>query len=122
MALFKRVYKRTFLCAKEKEQKAITLEMATLYWDVLFSPPGRPWVTASVDWKAMWIEYLTKNWNKSVNKDMWNQTFEFFLKTMEDETLSFWSEDSAWPGVIDDFVLYTIDAKKGNRGDKMETD
>jgi len=55
---------------------------------------------------------------------MWNQTFEFYLKTLEDETLSFWSEDSAWPGVIDEFVVY-VKEKRGDVADvpeSMETD
>lgn len=46
------------------------------------------------------------NWKKSVNKDMWNQTYEFYVKTLEDPSLGFWSEDSAWPGVIDEFVAW----------------
>jgi DCN1-like protein 1/2 len=52
---------------------------------------------------------------------MWNQTFEFFQKTMQDETLSFWSEDGAWPGVIDEFVAF-IKEKRGDLPDTMETD
>jgi DCN1-like protein 1/2 len=121
MVLFKRVYRHTFICAKEADQKALSLENAKLYWDVLFSPPGKPWITASVDWKALWMEFLTNKWTKSVNKDMWNQTFEFFMKTMEDESLSFWSEESAWPGVIDDFVAY-VKEKRGDTAETMETD
>lgn len=122
MALFKRVYRHTFDCAKEnRSQKALQLDAAMIYWDVLFSAPGRPWVSASVDWKPLWQEFLTNNWTKSVNKDMWNQTFEFFLKTMEDESLSFWSEDGAWPGVIDEFVAYAK-AKRGETAETMETD
>ncbi|TVY93785.1 Defective in cullin neddylation protein [Lachnellula willkommii] len=117
--LFKRVYRHVFVCAREKGQKAISLENALTYWQIIFSPPGKPWVTASTDWLDLWSEFLTATWTKSVNRDMWNQTFEFALKTMQDETLSFWSEDSAWPGVIDDFVVYA----KVKRGDiAMETD
>lgn len=66
----------------------------------------------------MWLEFLKAKYTKSVNKDMWNQTLEFFLKVMQDESLSFWSEDGAWPGVIDEFVAYV----KAKRGDTMETD
>ena len=53
---------------------------------------------------------------------MWNQTFEFFLKTLQDETLSFWSEDGAWPSVIDDFVAYVKELRGPQVADKMETD
>ncbi|TVY29405.1 Defective in cullin neddylation protein [Lachnellula hyalina] len=117
--LFKRVYRHVFVCAREKGQKAISLENALTYWQIIFSPPGKLWVTASTDWLKLWSEFLTTNWTKSVNKDMWNQTFEFAQKTMQDETLSFWSEESAWPGVIDEFVVFA----KEKRGDvPMETD
>jgi DCN1-like protein 1/2 len=121
MGLFKRVYRYTFVCTKEKGQKALALENALVYWGLLFSPPGVPWVTASTNWIELWTEFLKAKWTKSVNRDMWNQTFEFFLKTKQDETLSFWSEDGAWPGVIDDFVAYAKE-KRGDLPESMETD
>jgi DCN1-like protein 1/2 len=121
MALLKRVYRHTFVCAKERAQKALPLENAIVYWGMLFSAPGKPWITASTNWIELWIEFLNAKWTKSVNKDMWNQTFEFFLQTMEDETLGFWREDSAWPGVIDEFVAYAKE-KRGPLPESMETD
>jgi DCN1-like protein 1/2 len=121
IALFKRVYKHTFVCSKEKGQKALALENAIVYWQLLFSAPGKPWVTTSTNWLNLWIEFLTAKWTKSVNKDMWNQTFEFFNKSMQDESLGFWSEDGAWPGVIDEFVAYTKE-KRGGVPESMETD
>ncbi|PBP27451.1 DUF298-domain-containing protein [Diplocarpon rosae] len=121
MALFKKVYKHVFVCAKEKGQKALPLENATIYWQLLFSPPGMKWVTPSTNWIQLWTEFLNTKWTKSVNKDMWNQTAFFFEKTLEDETLSFWSEDGAWPGVIDQFVEY-VKAGRGSTADNMETD
>jgi len=121
MTLLKRVYRYTFVCSKEKGQKALPLENALVYWELIFNSPGKPWVTASTNWIDLWGEFLRAKWTKSVNKDMWNQTFEFFLKTMQDETLSFWSEDSAWPGVIDEFVAY-VKEKRGDVPESMETD
>jgi DCN1-like protein 1/2 len=121
MDLFKRVYRHVFVCAREKGQKAIALDNALTYWQIIFSPPGKPWVTASTDWLKLWSEFLNAKWTKSVNRDMWNQTFEFAQKTMQDETLSFWSEDSAWPGVIDEFVAYAKE-KRGDVSESMETD
>lgn len=88
---------------------------------MIFSEPGKPWITGTTNWTNLWIEFLKANWTKTVNKDMWNQTFEFFQKTMQDETLSFWSEDGAWPGVIDEFVAY-VKEKRGDLPDTMETD
>lgn len=89
---------------------------------MLFNPPGRKWATASANWLDLWLDFLQKKWTKSVNKDMWNQTFEFFHKSMQDETLSFWSEDGAWPSVIDDFVAYIKEQRGSQALDKMETD
>jgi DCN1-like protein 1/2 len=121
MALFKRVYRHTFICSREPGQKALPLENALVYWEMIFSEPGKPWITGTTNWTNLWIEFLKANWTKTVNKDMWNQTFEFFQKTMQDETLSFWSEDGAWPGVIDEFVAY-VKEKRGDLPDTMETD
>ena len=120
-ALFKRVYRHTFICSKEKGAKALPLENAIIYWEILFSSPGKIWATDSTNWTSIWVEFLNANWTKTVNKDMWNQTFEFHQKSMQDESLSFWSEDGAWPGVIDDFVAY-VKAKRGDVPENMETD
>lgn len=119
-ALFKRVYRHTFVCARESGAKALKVDDALVYWGMLFSPAGRPWATATTNWFELWSEFLQTKWTKSVNKDMWNQTLEFANKSMQDESLSFWSEDGAWPGVIDEFVAYV----KEKRGlpEPMETD
>ncbi len=121
MVLFKKVYKHVFVCAKEKGQKALPLDNAIVYWTLLFSFPGMEWATATTNWIKLWVEFLNTKWTKSVNKDMWNQTAHFFEKTMEDDTLSFWSEDGAWPGVIDQFVEY-VKKERGDTADTMETD
>jgi len=125
MALFKKVYRHTFVCSREQGQKALPLENALVYWEMVFNSPGQPWITGTppttTNWTNLWIEFLRANWTKTVNKDMWNQTFEFFQKTMQDETLSFWSEDGAWPGVIDEFVAF-VKEKRGDLPDTMETD
>ncbi|TDZ18961.1 Defective in cullin neddylation protein 1 [Colletotrichum orbiculare MAFF 240422] len=105
-ALFRKVYRHTFAASKEDNQKAIPVETAVVYWDVLFSPPAWEWKTKSHDWLALWKEFLEQKWTRSVNRDMWNQTLEFAIKTMSDETLSFWNEDGAWPSVIDAFVAW----------------
>ncbi|KAH9898964.1 Cullin binding-domain-containing protein [Xylariomycetidae sp. FL2044] len=107
-ALFRRVYRYAFVVGKEPEQKALSLENATVYWEMLFRKPGMEWIgkSSKVNWLEVWETFLKENWTRSVNRDMWNQTYEFALKSMEDESLSFWNEDGAWPGVIDDFVAW----------------
>lgn len=104
--IFKDVYRHAFALGKEGEARALTLEMATMFWETLFKAPGRPWVgkQTGIDWLAQWLAFLKEKWTRTVSKDMWNQTYEFAIQSSEDETLSFWSEDGAWPGVIDSFV------------------
>ncbi|KAG5998462.1 hypothetical protein E4U43_002413 [Claviceps pusilla] len=102
--LFKKVYRYAFIAGRETDQKALGLENALVYWGMLFSPPGMVWKTKNHDWLELWKAFLDEKWTRSVNKDMWNMTLEFAIKSMADESLSFWSEDGAWPSVIDDFV------------------
>ena len=53
---------------------------------------------------------------------MWDQTGAFAKKCLEDETMSWWSEDGAWPGVLDDFVAYVRKRRHegSGDGDRME--
>ncbi|CAI4219006.1 unnamed protein product [Parascedosporium putredinis] len=69
--------------------------------------------------------FLKEKWTRSVNRDMWNMTLEFALRSMTDETLSFWSEDGAWPSVIDEFVAWCRDSHgigKAKGQDTMEVE
>ena len=110
---FKRVYKQTFLIARLPGQKIVPLETALEYWRLLFTAPSLSWNTAGTPWLTLWLEYLESQWKKSVSKDMWDQTGVFAMKSLEDESMSWWSEDGAWPGVLDEFVVYVRD-KRGN--------
>jgi DCN1-like protein 1/2 len=121
LPVFKKVYRHAFFANKERSQRALDLEVAIGAWKGLFAPPGWTWATESTDWLELWVQYLEQKWTKSVNKDMWNQTFEFFQKSLNDDSMGFWSEDGAWPGVIDDFVVYVKEHRAGS-SDKMETD
>lgn len=49
---------------------------------------------------------------------MWNETLKFAKLSLEDEEMSFWTEESSWPSVIDDFVAWVKEAKRG--GSKTE--
>ncbi|KAI0127558.1 Cullin binding-domain-containing protein [Xylariales sp. AK1849] len=105
---FKKVYQNTFNVSKESSQKAIPLENALTFWDMLFKTPGRPWIgkQTGIDWLALWTTFLKEKWTRSINKDMWNQTLKFAIESSEDESLSFWSEDGAWHSVVDLFVAW----------------
>lgn len=39
----------------------------------------------------------------------------FAGKSLEDETMGWWSEDGAWPGCLDEFVGF-VRAKRGDGG------
>jgi DCN1-like protein 1/2 len=115
------VYRHTFVAGKEPNQKALSLENALVYWGLLFTAPGRPWITKSQNWLDLWTAFLKEKWTRSVNRDMWNMTLEFATKTMADEALSFWSEDGAWPSVIDDFVAWCRERGVG-KAETMDVD
>ncbi|KAI5457614.1 Cullin binding-domain-containing protein [Mariannaea sp. PMI_226] len=120
-ALFKKVYRYTFVVGRENDQKALTLENALIYWSILFSAPGIAWQTKNHNWLELWKKFLGEKWTRSVNRDMWNMTLEFALKSMSDEDLSFWNEDGAWPSVIDDFVEW-CKGKGIGKAEVMEID
>lgn len=103
---FKSVYRHAFIAGKESNVKSLDLKDAIVFWQLLFSPPGRPWKTENRDWFALWEQFLTAKWTRSVNKDMWNMTLEFANKTMHDEALTFYNEEDSWPAVIDEFVAW----------------
>lgn len=125
-AFWKKLYQRAFLIGKEPEHKALKTAFAVAFWEMLFDPSVHPWQTKNVNWLSLWKTFLDTKWKRSVNKDMWNQTLVFSNKTMEDETLGFWSEDQAWPSVIDDFVLWCREtgavASRTETTDGMEVD
>ena len=84
-------------------------------------PPHAPsWWTKQTPWLDWWIHFLEAEWKRGVNRDMWNMTYEFYAKTIAEsdgrggtgETLAWWDEDGAWPGVIDDFVAYVVERRK----------
>ncbi|KAM3453179.1 hypothetical protein MY3296_003942 [Beauveria thailandica] len=115
------VYKHTFVAGREKDQKSLSLENALVYWDMLFAPPGMQWKNEHRDWLPLWKKYLNEKWHHSVNRDMWNMTLEFAFKSMEDDSLSFWDENGAWPGAIDDFVAW-CKANGMSKSEQMEVD
>ena len=112
-AQFKSIYKHSFILARPEGQKAVPLDTATVFWRLLFSAPSLQWEAENTPWLDWWIEFLESRWKKSVNKDMWDQTLSFAEKTLADGSLSWWSEDAAWPGVIDEFVEYAQKEKRG---------
>lgn len=124
-AYYKRLYQLAFQIGKN--QKAMPMDMALVMWSVLFDPqPHRAWQSANINWLEQWQTYLREKfwvpepgadadddeagkWTRTVSKDLWNQTLVFAQKAIKDESLGFWSEEQAWPGIIDEFVVWAKD-------------
>lgn len=118
--IFKSVYNHTIELMLEDRKRAIDLDQAIGFWQVLFSKDGFEWSSATTPWLDWYTEFLQSKWNKAINKDLWRQTLTFAEASSKDESLSFWSEESSWPSVIDDFVQYVKEEKRPAGGDAME--
>lgn len=114
-SLLRTTYRHTFQLALTPGQKSLALDAAIEYWRLLFaSGQGLDWKSQSTPWFDWWLEFLeAEKPIKGVSRDIWNQMWEFVQKTTADETLGWWSEDGAWPGVVDEFVAWV----KKRRGD-----
>ena len=119
---FRRVYRHAFILARMPGQKGVQLDTAFDFWRLLFGPGGIRWADARTDWLELWVAFLEAKWKKSVNKDMWEQTGVFALKCLEDGEMGWWSEDGAWPGVLDEFVGYVREKRKSEAGGGGEVD
>jgi DCN1-like protein 1/2 len=118
--LFESIYKYSFNIAKTGNSKQASLEQAIAFWELLFNSPlsAITWKSTNTPWLDWWTEFLNTSFKKSVNKDMWNETLKFAKLSLEDEEMSFWTEESSWPSVIDDFVAWVRNEKRG--GSKTE--
>ncbi|KAL1840003.1 hypothetical protein VTJ49DRAFT_920 [Mycothermus thermophilus] len=133
---FKTLYDFAFRIGREPGQKALDMAYALAFWSVLFAPTMNSWRSANVDWLASWSEFLKEKYGvvrsdgdddeevveykRTVSRDLWSQTRLFAAKTLQDETLGFWSEDQAWPGMIDEFVVWAKEKGIVPQADRME--
>lgn len=119
---YKTVYNHTFtLFLEGGNKKGIDLEQAIDLWKMLFGEAAaEPWNTKGTPWLDWYTEFLSTHWKKAINKDLWRQTLAFATATQKDPTLSFWTEDSSWPSVIDEFVEWVKSEKKV--GDAMDVE
>ncbi|KAF2809230.1 DUF298-domain-containing protein [Mytilinidion resinicola] len=121
---FTRIYKYTYNIGRTGNQKSVQLDTAIEYWKVLFGSASSPvrWNSHANPWLDWWVEFLTTKWKKSVNKDVWNETLKFANMTLEDESLGFWTEESSWPSVVDEFVEWVKEKRGGDEGEAMEVE
>ena len=69
------------------------------------------WKTENYNWLDLWCSFLEEKYKNSVSRDTWNQTYEFFAKTLKDENMEWYDDNGAWPVVLDDFVAYVKQKK-----------
>lgn len=124
--LFKNVYNHTFTLALQQGAKTLPLEMAVVFWQMLFKPPGFEWKSPEgTPWLQWWVEFQEGKQTKAVNRDLWKQTLNFAKESTKDDSLSFWNEESSWPSVIDEFVEWVKTEKRpggGGEGEEMEVE
>ncbi|KAI5843693.1 Cullin binding-domain-containing protein [Tricharina praecox] len=97
--VFKRVYMHTFALARTQGQKSLLLETAIEYWKLLLNKRFEAQL-------PVWIEFLQKEYRKSVSKDTWNCMYDFIQLAQKDPGLKTYDVDGAWPSILDDFVRY----------------
>ncbi|KAI9667344.1 MAG: Scaffold-type E3 ligase [Bathelium mastoideum] len=112
--LFHAIYKHTWLIARPSPSaKIVALDAAIINWRTLFTPPARDWRSASTPWLEWWCEFCEQKWKRGVNRDMWEQLGKFAEESLKDEGLGWYSDEGAWPSVVDEFVGFV----KERRGD-----
>jgi DCN1-like protein 1/2 len=122
--VFKPTYDHTFKLMLPTGAKTVPTDTAIEFWRMLFSNQGYEWKSKQgTPWLDWWLEYLQSKNTKAVNNDLWKQTLSFAYCTMNDDSLSFWNEESSWPSVIDEFVEWVKKEKRLGQGeDAMEVE
>lgn len=99
------------------------MDSAIDFWNMFFrqGKGGIEWNTTSTKWLDLWCEFYESQSKRPVNKDLWNMVGELVTRTRQadGESLTWWTEDGAWPMAIDDFVGF-MKKRKGD-ADSMDT-
>lgn len=122
---FKNIYNHTFVIALPSGSKTLPLEVALVFWQLVFGANGYHWRTNQSPWLDWWVTFQQEKHTKAINKDLWKQTLNFAMETMKDDSLGFWNEESSWPSVVDEFVEWVkIEKRPGAaaNGDAMEVE
>ncbi|KAF2398555.1 hypothetical protein EJ06DRAFT_531665 [Trichodelitschia bisporula] len=115
------VYRHTFrLALTAPGQRNIDVDTAVAMWGLLFTAPSLEW-KGSVDWLGLWTEFVRAR-GKAINADVWNQTLVFAEETLKDEGLGWWTEEAAWPALVDEFVKWCREERGVGVQKKAEED
>ncbi|GMT04249.1 hypothetical protein PENTCL1PPCAC_26423 [Pristionchus entomophagus] len=105
---FKPLYQFTFTYGKNAGQRNLSLEVAIIYWKILFKD--------QFVLLPLWEEFMNTEYGKAVTKDTWNLLFDFAFNIKSD--LSNYDEEGAWPVVLDNFVQWV---RPRLNGDMMQS-
>lgn len=87
--------------------KNLSVDVASAYWNLLLSE--------KFESMELWTEYIESKSSsgevKFISKDQWSQLLQFALTIEKD--MSNFDEDEAWPVLIDDFVVWAREQRKG---------
>lgn len=105
-ALAKQIHRFAFDFCREKEKKIIDKETAIQMLNCLMV--GR--------WNRIqhFNEYLIESTYRGMNRDQWNNVFEFAKVFGDFNDVSQYDPDGAWPVMVDDFVDYIKKNKMEN--------
>lgn len=102
--MFKQLYRFTFRFGLEPGHRIVSLEMAILLWQLVFTVHTPPILDR-------WLFFLGQHPNiRGVPKDTWNM----FLNFSETFDIASYDDTEAWPSLFDDFVEYETDRANQN--------
>ncbi|OWZ78094.1 defective in Cullin neddylation protein 1 [Cryptococcus neoformans Bt85] len=122
---FKKVYNHAFQLARGGPQsltRSLPLDTAIDLWTLFFPPafnhspsalshlPDNSPPQFTQPEFDLWIQFMQKK-NKAVSKDTWALLVDFARGI--DKDFKEYDEDGAWPSMIDDFVEYVREKKRG---------
>ncbi|KAJ5918636.1 DUF298 domain protein [Penicillium verhagenii] len=123
--LFRYIYRYSFNLCRLPGARTLGLDIAIEQWQLFFdrATGGIQANTSVTPWLDWWVEFLQQRNARAINKDLWQQLEVFLRKAIEDEKLSFWSVDEAWPAIIDEFVAFVQEKRaKTPPGDEIMDD
>lgn len=107
---FKEIYNFAYLLSRENGQKCVQQDMALEMWSLLLPPQRWPLI-------HHWCAFLKETHNRAISRDTWVQLVEFIENVPQDGEYSAYDDSGAWPYLVDEFVAWYRQKKKGGDDD-----